>query len=47
VIAHRLSTIKDADKIVVVKDGSLIEMGTHEQLLEQYPDGTYVSFCKK
>ena len=33
VIAHRLSTIKDADKIVVLKDGVLTEMGTHEVLL--------------
>jgi len=29
VIAHRLSTIKDADKIVVIVDGSLTEMGNH------------------
>jgi len=30
VIAHRLSTIKDADKILVMKDGSLVEQGTHD-----------------
>ena len=29
VIAHRLSTIKDADKILVIKDGVLIEQGNH------------------
>ena len=34
VIAHRLSTIKDADLILVMKDGDIIEQGTHEQLLE-------------
>lgn len=34
VIAHRLSTIKDADKIVVLVNGSLTEMGNHEQLLQ-------------
>lgn len=35
VIAHRLSTIKNADMILVVKDGDIIERGTHEGLLEQ------------
>ncbi len=33
VIAHRLSTIKNADMILVVKDGDIIEMGTHDSLL--------------
>lgn len=32
-IAHRLSTIIDADKIVVVKDGKVVDEGTHEELL--------------
>lgn len=35
VIAHRLSTIKNADMILVLKDGDIIECGTHEQLLEK------------
>lgn len=35
VIAHRLSTIKNADLILVLKDGDIIESGTHEQLLNQ------------
>lgn len=35
IIAHRLSTIKNADLILVMKDGSIIEQGTHENLLKQ------------
>ncbi|MDY6778743.1 MAG: ATP-binding cassette domain-containing protein, partial [Candidatus Nanohaloarchaea archaeon] len=34
-IAHRLSTIKDADKIAVLEDGSIVEQGTHSQLLDR------------
>lgn len=41
VIAHRLSTILDADLIVVVKDGDIIETGNHERLLQK--DGFYAS----
>ncbi len=39
VIAHRLSTIRDADLILVMKDGDIVEMGNHSELLER--DGFY------
>ncbi|MDR2913293.1 MAG: ABC transporter ATP-binding protein/permease [Tannerella sp.] len=50
VIAHRLSTIKDADNILVMKDGNIIEQGTHAQLLQKgtyYHDLYYSQFSKE
>jgi len=41
VIAHRLSTIRDADLILVMKDGNIVEQGKHEELLEK--NGFYSS----
>ncbi|TNK91530.1 ABC transporter ATP-binding protein, partial [Mycoplasmopsis pullorum] len=35
IIAHRLSTIKNVDKILVIKDGNIIEIGNHKELIEQ------------
>lgn len=50
VIAHRLSTIQEADKILVLKDGQIIEQGTHESLLADkgfYYDLYTSQFAKK
>jgi ATP-binding cassette subfamily B protein len=36
VIAHRLSTIRDADQVLVINNGEIVEKGTHQQLLDAY-----------
>ncbi|GLJ52765.1 hypothetical protein SUGI_1123840 [Cryptomeria japonica] len=43
VIAHRLSTIKKVDTIAVMKDGCIVEMGSHDQLMAKEDGGAYFS----
>ncbi len=45
VIAHRLSTIKNADKIVVMQDGKIIQCGTYEELIKS--DGLFLNLAKR
>ncbi len=44
IIAHRLSTIRAAGRILVISDGRIAEMGTHEELLAK--NGIYTNLCK-
>jgi len=44
-IAHRLSTLRKADRLLVMKDGHLVEEGSHEKLLKN-PDGIYCKLYK-
>jgi ABC-type multidrug transport system fused ATPase/permease subunit len=39
VVAHRLSTIKDADMVLVIQEGKIVEQGTHDKLLKN--NGVY------
>lgn len=46
VIAHRLSTIQNVDSIAVIKNGKLVEQGSHSQLLNARSNGIYYSLIR-
>ena len=45
IVAHRISTVRDADQIFVMKDGRIVERGTHDQLVAR--DGVYAAMHRK
>ena len=45
IVSHRVSSVKDADHIVVLDDGAIVERGTHEQLVEK--DGYYADLYRR
>ncbi len=47
VIAHRLSTIRNADTILVMKKGKIVEKGNHESLLKDFPSGIYAKLVQQ
>ena len=46
VVAHRLSTIQKSNSIAVIKDGKIVEQGSHNELISLGRDGAYYSLVK-
>ena len=46
IVAHRLSTIREAEMIAIVKDGAVVEYGSHDTLLASHLDGVYASLVR-
>ena len=44
IVAHRLSTVKNADNIIVLESGKIVEIGNHKELLKK--EGTYYNLIK-
>ncbi|CAL9079476.1 unnamed protein product [Musa textilis] len=47
VIAHRLAAVRDADRVAVVRDGTVVEFGSHRSLLENHVDGVYAAMVRR
>jgi ABC-type multidrug transport system fused ATPase/permease subunit len=45
IVSHRVSSVKDADDIVVLDDGRMVESGTHDELIER--DGYYADLYRQ
>lgn len=46
IVAHRLSTIREADKIAVMRDGEVVEYGSHDKLMASGQNGLYASLVR-
>jgi ABC-type multidrug transport system fused ATPase/permease subunit len=46
IVAHRLSTVRNADKIIVIREGQVVEVGKHTDLVE-LENGVYASLIKR
>lgn len=47
IIAHRLAAVRDADRVAVVRDGTVVEFGSHRSLLENHVDGVYAAMVRR